>query len=327
MTSGSGCASRRSLISPYAKEGFVDSTMYEFSSVLRFIEDNWGLTQLTRRDRIADNLTNALDFDQEPLAPAPQPLRTDCRGPIWDPPEGSVELMRAPPPPRRGCSSRSPSWRPPAPTRSPTDLAAVDAVHPGHLGDPDGGPLGGARGGRRRLRDHHADQARRVPDQGEPHVRQPVRDASPARDGVSVGMDQRRAPAAPPRDRRRHARRHPALLLVLDPRVERRPDGRLRPGRSRRLGVHAAAGEAAPELLALGRGERPVRQLLRLGLGPVVPEPPVHDRRAVRAARATTPAVAASSRTRSAATRPRSRSPRSTTPRATSSRCRRASTS
>jgi phospholipase C len=75
------------LISPYAKRGFVDSTMYEFSSVLRFIEDNWRLRPfLTRRDEIADNLTNALDFDQEPLAPLPQPLRTDCRGPIWDPP-------------------------------------------------------------------------------------------------------------------------------------------------------------------------------------------------------------------------------------------------
>jgi phospholipase C len=76
------------LISPYAREGFVDPTMYEFSSVLRFIEDNWGLTQLTRRDRIADNLTNALDFGQAPLAPAPQPLRTDCRGAIWDEAEG-----------------------------------------------------------------------------------------------------------------------------------------------------------------------------------------------------------------------------------------------
>jgi phospholipase C len=75
------------LISPYAKPGFVDPTMYEFSSVLRFIEENWGLTQLTRRDRIADDLTNALDFSQAPLDPAPQPLRTDCRGPIWDAPE------------------------------------------------------------------------------------------------------------------------------------------------------------------------------------------------------------------------------------------------
>jgi len=74
------------LISPYAKHGFVDSTTYEFSSVLRFIEDNWGLAQLTHRDRGADNLTNALDFDQRPRAPLTQPLRTDCRGPIWDAP-------------------------------------------------------------------------------------------------------------------------------------------------------------------------------------------------------------------------------------------------
>ena len=42
--------------------------MYEFSSVLRFIEDNWGLTQLTRRDRIADGLGGALDFSQAPAA-------------------------------------------------------------------------------------------------------------------------------------------------------------------------------------------------------------------------------------------------------------------
>jgi len=74
------------IISPYADGGTVDHTTYEFSSVLRFIEDNWGLTQLTRRDRIADPLLGALDFSQTPLAPDPQPLRTDCRGPIWDPP-------------------------------------------------------------------------------------------------------------------------------------------------------------------------------------------------------------------------------------------------
>ena len=74
------------IVSPYAKEGYVDSTMYEFSSVLRFIEDNWGLTQLTRRDKIADNLTEAFDFSQPPRKPVTQPLRTDCVGPIWDPP-------------------------------------------------------------------------------------------------------------------------------------------------------------------------------------------------------------------------------------------------
>jgi len=78
------------VISPYARPGYVDHTTYEFSSVLRFIEDNWGLTQLTRRDRIADGLGGALDFSQTPSKPDPQPLRTDCRGSIWDapPPEG-----------------------------------------------------------------------------------------------------------------------------------------------------------------------------------------------------------------------------------------------
>jgi phospholipase C len=70
-------------ISPYARSGTVDHTQGEFSSVLRFIEDNWGLTQLTRRDEIANNLAYNFDFTQAPLEPDPQPLRTDCTGPIF----------------------------------------------------------------------------------------------------------------------------------------------------------------------------------------------------------------------------------------------------
>ena len=35
-------------------------------------------------------LRNAMDFSQQPSAPDPQPLHTDCHGSIWDapPPEG-----------------------------------------------------------------------------------------------------------------------------------------------------------------------------------------------------------------------------------------------
>jgi len=69
------------VISPYAKAGYVDHTLGEFSSVLRFIEDNWGLSQLTHRDRDARNLSEAFDFSQEPRKPDPQPVRTDCPGP------------------------------------------------------------------------------------------------------------------------------------------------------------------------------------------------------------------------------------------------------
>jgi len=68
------------IISPYAKEGSVTSELGEFSSVLRFIEDNWGLTQLTHRDRDATPLISAFDFTQEPRPPDPLPLRTDCVG-------------------------------------------------------------------------------------------------------------------------------------------------------------------------------------------------------------------------------------------------------
>jgi phospholipase C len=74
------------VISPYAKRGFIDHRDAEFSSVLRFIENNWSLPQLTERDRAADDLSEAFDFSQRPRAPDPLPQRTDCRGPVWSPP-------------------------------------------------------------------------------------------------------------------------------------------------------------------------------------------------------------------------------------------------
>jgi len=70
------------VISPYARQGYVDHTLGEFSTVLRFIEDNWGLTQLTHRDRDATNLSEAFDFARRPRPPDPLPLRApDCHGP------------------------------------------------------------------------------------------------------------------------------------------------------------------------------------------------------------------------------------------------------
>jgi phospholipase C len=74
------------LISPYAVDGKVSHELGEFSSVLRFIEDNWGLTQLTHRDRDATPLLSAFDFSKAPREPDPLPLRTDCEGPIMSPP-------------------------------------------------------------------------------------------------------------------------------------------------------------------------------------------------------------------------------------------------
>jgi phospholipase C len=49
-------------ISPYARQGFVDSTMNDHTSLLRFIEDLHGLTPLSTRDAAANNATEAFDF-------------------------------------------------------------------------------------------------------------------------------------------------------------------------------------------------------------------------------------------------------------------------
>jgi phospholipase C len=68
------------VISPYAKQGFIDHQHGEFSSVLRFIEDNWGLPQLTRRDRRAGNLDEDFDFTKPPRPPDLRPQRKDCVG-------------------------------------------------------------------------------------------------------------------------------------------------------------------------------------------------------------------------------------------------------
>lgn len=56
------------VISPYAKKGFIDSTTYEFSSALRFIEEMYGLPSMTSRDRRANDMTNAFDFRQKVTA-------------------------------------------------------------------------------------------------------------------------------------------------------------------------------------------------------------------------------------------------------------------
>ncbi|MDQ3940415.1 MAG: hypothetical protein M3238_03580, partial [Actinomycetota bacterium] len=54
------------IISPWAKEGFVDHTTYEFSSVLKFMEDMYGLRCMTARDCGANNMLGAFDFARDP---------------------------------------------------------------------------------------------------------------------------------------------------------------------------------------------------------------------------------------------------------------------
>jgi phospholipase C len=83
IPSGTGLAARCGygprlpflVISPWAKQNFVDHTLTDQSSSLRFIEDNWGLEFIDElapaagqgsMDRVAGSLLNMFDFDGNP---------------------------------------------------------------------------------------------------------------------------------------------------------------------------------------------------------------------------------------------------------------------
>jgi phospholipase C len=69
------------VISPFAKQNFVAHNVTDQSSILRFIEDNWGLGRLGDQsfDAVAGSLLPMFDFDQ----------RRDVRV-ILDPTSGEV---------------------------------------------------------------------------------------------------------------------------------------------------------------------------------------------------------------------------------------------
>lgn len=59
------------VISPYAREGrhgrgYVSHTQYEFGSILKFIENVWGLGQLGTTDTRATSIVDCFDFTQKP---------------------------------------------------------------------------------------------------------------------------------------------------------------------------------------------------------------------------------------------------------------------
>ncbi len=58
------------LVSPYAKRGSIDHATLDFTSILRFIEDNWSLAPLARRDADASSIASAFDFAAAPRGAA-----------------------------------------------------------------------------------------------------------------------------------------------------------------------------------------------------------------------------------------------------------------
>jgi phospholipase C len=78
------------LVSPDARRGYVDHSIYGFESILKMIRYRYGLAPLTPRDLFANNIAAAFDFESDPrlevpTLPTPPIMSSACGGtPILD---------------------------------------------------------------------------------------------------------------------------------------------------------------------------------------------------------------------------------------------------
>ena len=63
------------IVSPFVKSGFIEHQQLEFASVVKFVEEIFGLPFLTSRDANSNDIFDAFDFVDAPLAPMPLSLR------------------------------------------------------------------------------------------------------------------------------------------------------------------------------------------------------------------------------------------------------------
>jgi phospholipase C len=61
------------VVSPYARRGHVDHSIYGFESILKMIRYRYGLAPLTPRDLYTNNIAAAFDFEVPDFAPPPLP--------------------------------------------------------------------------------------------------------------------------------------------------------------------------------------------------------------------------------------------------------------
>ena len=57
------------IISPYARQGFIDHKTYSFESWLRIVEERFGIAPMQARDNNALDMSDAFDFSQQPRDP------------------------------------------------------------------------------------------------------------------------------------------------------------------------------------------------------------------------------------------------------------------
>jgi hypothetical protein len=57
------------MISPYSRPHFIDHSLFTFSSIVKFVEQQYNLPQDTSYDRSVASIGDMLNLKQKPLAP------------------------------------------------------------------------------------------------------------------------------------------------------------------------------------------------------------------------------------------------------------------
>jgi phospholipase C len=71
------------VVSPYAKENYVDHTVADFTAMLKFIETRWSLPALTARDKAQQDMTEFFDFNNPPWVTPPTPPTQNTSNPCY----------------------------------------------------------------------------------------------------------------------------------------------------------------------------------------------------------------------------------------------------
>jgi hypothetical protein len=64
------------VVSPYSRSGYVSHNVYQFGSIVRFVEDNWHLPRLGTTDGSSkDFVKDFFDFNKAPRPFSPVPTK------------------------------------------------------------------------------------------------------------------------------------------------------------------------------------------------------------------------------------------------------------
>ena len=124
------------VVSPYARRGYVDHSIYGFESILKMIRYRYGIGPLTPRDLYANSIAASFDWESKPdydvpaLPTPPHIMGTACSG--SSPLSGLPVPVPTPPTPPVPLATRD-EWRAQQPEERPKPHDLADLITSGYL--------------------------------------------------------------------------------------------------------------------------------------------------------------------------------------------------